>query len=57
MAHQSRLSISEILGSLRESRRELARVRAELDAAVVTTRDTLALSVELLAKASDALRG
>jgi len=48
-------SISEIIVSLHGSRRELARLRGELDAAVVTTRDMLAQSVELLATANDVL--
>ena len=50
-----RLSIAEIIESLHGSRRELARVRADFDAAVIATRDQLAQSVELLAQANDVL--
>jgi hypothetical protein len=55
MPDQPSQSLFDLLVCLGDSRREIARIHSEVEAAVVISCDTLAQSVELLAKASEVL--
>lgn len=55
-SHQSSQSISEIVESLQNSWRESVCVDRKVEAAVDTSREMLARSTELLARADAALR-
>jgi len=56
MGDQPRLSTYEIIQSLRDSQRKIARAHSEIDAVIARSREALARSTELLAKADHVLR-